>query len=87
MAAKDDKKYRAPADALSSDAYPAVTTDPDAKNYLIRPTSEEINPALGEVPADRFQEEVHKEAEGASGDEAHPEENRPAASLDPASLE
>ncbi len=75
---QQEKRYGAPADALASDAYPAVTTEPDAKFYLQRPTSEEVSPALGEVPAGRFSEQVHKEDEGASGEESHPETERPA---------
>lgn len=80
---QQDKKYGAPADALASDAYPAITTDPDAKNYVVRPTSEEVSPALGEVPKGRFSEQVAKSEEGASGEESHPEENQPALGVDP----
>lgn len=85
QAKQQDKKYGAPADALASDAYPAITTDPDAKNYVVRPTSEEVSPALGEVPQGRFSEQVAKSEEGAgsAGEESHPEENQPALGVDP----
>lgn len=50
---------------------------PDAAHYALQPTSEELRPEMGEVPKDRFQEEVLKG--NASGDavDAHPVENQP----------
>ncbi len=89
--AKDDKqnqekRYGAPADCLASDAYPAVTTDPDAKNYVQVPRTD----LPGNVPEGRFMVQLHKDElkdydgpvkKGAKM-ESHPDENRPASDFE-----
>jgi hypothetical protein len=55
--------------------------DPDASNYVLQPTAHELLPHVGNPPAGRFLEEVHKEsdevvAKKSDLKEAHPEENR-----------
>ena len=74
---KQDTKYGAPADSLASDAYPAITTEPDAKFYAIQDTSEPLDPAMGDVPAGRFQEQVLKTDASSGAEDNHPVENRP----------
>lgn len=79
-AENQEKKYGAPADQLASDAYPAVTNEPDAKFYAVQPTSAELNVNLaGDVPAERFQEQVLKSEAGSKAKASHPDENQPAA--------
>ena len=76
--ANEEKKYGAPANALASDAYPEKTVEPDAKFYAVQPTSYEVNQSVvGEVPADRFQEQVLKSEAGANAVDSHPPENQP----------
>lgn len=64
----------------------APVHDPDASNYLLQPTAHELSPFVGDPPADRFMEEVHKDSDevvGSDQREAHPEENRPAVGIGP----
>jgi hypothetical protein len=77
--ANEEERYGAPADALSSDAYPESLSR-DAAEYVLvdRVTDEGF----------RYQEQVHKgEAEVSVNQkgvhEAHPEENRPALGVKP----
>lgn len=82
--AKDEQKYGAPADQLASDAYPEREVLPDAKFYAVQPTSYEVNAgAIGDIPADRFQEQVLKSEAGSNAAEVHPDENQPELGVKP----
>lgn len=54
---------------------------PDAAHYVLQPTSEKLNvDVVGDMPKDRFQEEVLKGSDEAKSGavDAHPPENQPA---------
>jgi hypothetical protein len=77
----DDKKFGAPADALSEEAMAASMSapHPDAASYVLQPTSHPIPDSMGDVPEGRFQEEVLKGSDDAKSEavDAHPAENQP----------
>jgi hypothetical protein len=54
---------------------------PDAAQYALQPTSEKLNvDVVGDMPKDRFREEVLKGSDEAKSGavDAHPPENQPA---------
>jgi hypothetical protein len=77
----DEKKFGAPADQLSEEAYADSLSapHPDAANYVLQPTSYPIPEPMGDVPEGRFQEEVLKgsDDEKSGAVDAHPAENQP----------
>src|SRR5215204_1242201 len=76
---KADQEERSDEAQGNDEGQIVLAHDPDASNYLIQPTAHELDPRVGEVPPERFQEEVHKESDeivGSENHEAHPEENR-----------
>lgn len=85
MAKKDEQGQDAQAqksnEAPAQEEQVVAAPMPDASHYVLQPTSEKLNvDVLGDMPKDRFQEEVLKgsDADSGSGVDAHPLENQPA---------
>lgn len=78
MAKKDEANANAANDApVEEQIVPAP--HPDAANYVLQPTSEKLNvEVMGDIPPDRFQEEVLKSEAKSGAVDAHPPENQPA---------
>lgn len=85
MAKKDEQSQPQSSDSQQSSSgseeQVVVAAMPDASHYVLQPTSQKLNvDVLGDMPKDRFQEEVLKgsEEDKGGGVDAHPLENQPA---------
>lgn len=76
MAKKDEQNTAADAPV---EEFVVPAPHPDAAAYVLQPTSEKLNiDVVGDVPPERFQEQVLKSDAKSGAVDSHPEENQPA---------